>query len=197
MERKDLVKKFSAGIFFILCILLVIIAIFAIGSNKGLTEPRIPMTVLFQKVSGLNPGAPVSLAGVHVGTVANIDFLDKEVDGRSVRVTLTLFKKFENQLHKGASFAILTQGVLGEKIVEITPEDGFYREDLSEPVLGEALVDLQDLAQTFGDAAATLLETSKTIDNITREMQKISATARRLFNRVEQRILDGDLFKVF
>ena len=197
IKNKDVLRKFSAGLFFILSLVLISGMIFTVGIERGLTEPKVKMTVLFYKVGGLTIGAPVTLSGVNVGTVADIDFLDQEVDGRGVKVTLSLFKRYQKQLHKTIYFAIITEGILGEKIIEITTDPGFYRADLSQPVVGEDPLDVQNLAETFGEAAVALLETSKTLDEITKEMKKISNTTTRVLNRVEQRIIDGSLFKVF
>ncbi len=197
MQRHDFLKKFFAGLFLIASISAFVWVIFLLGIEKGLTEPKFPMTVLFIKVGGLAEGAPVRLSGVTVGTVATIDFLDQEVDGRGVKVSLNLYKKYQDQLYKSSNFAIITEGVLGEKMVEITTDPNFRRLDLSQPVIGVDPLDVQNLAETFGEAAVALLEASKTIDTITRELKVISGSTRRLLNRIEQRIIDGTLFKVF
>ena len=178
-------------------IALIVGVVFVIGVERGLTEPKFEMTVLFRKVGGLMPGAPVRVSGVTVGTVANIDFLDQEVEGRGVRVTLNLYQKYERQLRKSVRTSVITEGVLGEKILEISTHPEYDRADLAQPVIGVDPLDVEDLAETFGAAAESLLETSKTIDMITREIGAISLSTRRLLNRIEQRLIDGDLFKLF
>ncbi len=197
MKHKDMIKKISAGLFFILCIALIVGVVFTLGMERGLTEPKFQMTVLFRKVGGLSVGSPAWLSGVTVGTVSDIGFLDKEVEGRGVKVTLSLFKKYEKQLHKSIRVAIITEGVLGEKIVEVTTDPDAWQADLHKTFIGEDPLDMQDLAETFKGAAVALRETSKTIDTIIWEMNKISGITRRLLNRIEQRVIDGTLFKVF
>lgn len=197
MKSKDLIKKISAGLFFIVCIVMIIGVVFTLGMERGLTEPKFQMTAVFRKVGGLSIGSPVWLSGVNVGTVANIGFLDEEIEGRGVKVTLNLHKKHEKQLHKSVRVAIVTEGILGEKIVEITTDPQAWSADLNGVIIGEDPLDVQDLAETFGEAAVALLETSTAIDTIIREMNKISGTTRRLLNRIEQRVIDGTLFKVF
>jgi ABC-type transporter Mla subunit MlaD len=148
-------------------------------------------------VGGLTAGSPVRLSGVTVGVVANIDFLDEEVAGRGVKVELNLYKKFQKQLYKSTRFAIITEGVLGEKIIEITTSPGFRRADITTPIIGEDPLDVQNLAETFGDTAVSLLEASKSIQGIINEVRDISAATKRLLNRIEQRVIEGNLFKVF
>jgi len=197
MEKGEYIKKILAGIFFICSIAIIVIVVFSIGAEKGMTQPKFQMTVLYHEVGGLAVGAPVTLSGVNIGTVADIDFVAPEIEGRGVKVVLNVYKRYEPQLHKSTIFLIKTQGLLGEKIVDIIMDPDFHREDLAQPVFGEDPLDVQNLAATFGDAAIALLETSKTIDTITKEMKKISWTTIRLLNRIEQRIIDGNLFKVF
>jgi len=197
METKEYIKKFIAGVFFVLCVGLVVGVVFVIGIEKGLTEPKFEMTALFHKVGGLAVGAPVRVSGVTVGTVADIQFMDEEVEGRSVQVSLSLYKKYEKQLRKSWRIAVITEGILGEKVVEVTTKPKVHLDDLSQPMIGSDPLDVQDLAETFGAAAESLLATSKTIGTVTTEIYAISDKTRRVLNRVEQRIIDGDLFKLF
>jgi len=197
MEQKDMLKKMIAGLFFLLCILLIVGVAFIIGLEKGFTEPKISMTVLFKKVGGLSLGAPVRLSGVNVGTVSDIDFLNEELEGRGVKVVLSLYARYKKQLHKTVNIAIITEGVLGDKIVELSTHPKFNRADLSQIIIGEDPLDVQSLAETFGEAALALLETSKRIDVIIKDLKSISISSKRLLNRIEQRIIEGNLFKLF
>ena len=197
MEKKYFIRKFVAGLFFIGCLLMIAGIVFVIGVEKGLTESKFKMTVLYQEVGGLVIGAPVRLSGVIVGAVTDVDFLAQEIEGRSVKVELSLYEKYKYQVHKSVNVAIVTEGVLGEKFIEITTDPNYWQEDLSQPVVGEDPLDMQNLAETFGESAVALLETSKAVDTMTKELKRISITTKRLLNRIEQRIIDGNLFKVF
>lgn len=197
MGQKDFFKKFFAGLFFIGCVVMISGMVFILGLEKGFTEPKFTMKAVFHEIGGLNVGAPVRLSGVTVGTVADIGFLEQEMDGRGVWVELRLFKKFEKVLRKSSEIAIITEGVLGEKIVEIKTTPDFYRADLNVPVVGVDPLDVQNLAETFGEAAVALLESSQSFETISQEMLRISGSTKRLLNRIEMRIIDGNLFKVF
>lgn len=197
MRHNDWFKKTAAGFFLVLCFLLIVGTVFVIGLEKGFMEPKIRLTVLFQRVGGLMIGSPVRLSGVTVGTVASIDFLDQEVDGRGVEVQLDLYKKYEAQVHKIMQIAIVTEGVLGEKMIEINVDPQQHLKDLNQPIMGEEPLEVRDLAETFDSTANALLKTSQQIDVMMEELQDLTSSTRRLLNRIEQRVIDGNLFKMF
>ena len=197
MGNKDVMRKLIAGLFFIGCIAILIGIVFVIGIQKGFSERKFQMVAVFHNIGGLNTGAPVRLSGVTVGTVADISFLDQEIEGRGVKVTMNVFKRFERQLYKSTKIAIITEGVLGEKIIEISMTPGFHRDTLAQPIIGEDPLNVQDLAETFSQVANTLLASTQNIETIINQMEAISVTAKRLLNRIEQRVIDGTLFKVF
>ena len=223
MEKSMFTKNFLSGIFFLGGIALIFVIIFMIGKERGFTQPKFQVEVLFRDVGGLIEGAPVQLAGVNVGTVSDIRFLDKKVDGRRVRVEVGIFNRYKKQLTQNVRFSIKTEGILGEKLVEIHSDDGGAQVDLSQPVIGEDPLSVQDLAQVFSSAAESftntsedfskvdvvrlskvleetaqsLVTTSKGINTILTELNYISIKSKRLLDRLEQRIIDGNLFKVF
>lgn len=223
MEQKEFIKKFFAGAFFLAGMALIFTVVFTIGKDKGFIQPKFRIPVLFRDVGGLIEGAPVQLAGVNVGTVSDIDFLDKEIQGRRVKVTLNIFSRYKKQLDRDVRFAIKTEGILGEKLVEIGVGEGGRGVDFSRPVIGEDPLNVEDLAEVFARAAESFTETSedfskvdvqelsrvlaetaqslattsKGVNTILKEMRYISIKSKRLLDRLEQRIIEGNLFKVF
>jgi len=47
------------------------------------------------------------------------------------------------------------------------------------------------------DSSRSLLITSEGVNDIMDEMQDITRKSKRMFDRLEQKIIEGDLFKVF
>jgi ABC-type transporter Mla subunit MlaD len=197
MRRKDKLKEFMAGFFLVLCFALIFTGVFVIGLEKGFMEPKIPMTVVFHRVGGLMTGAPVRLSGVTVGTVASIDFLDQEVHGRGVKVVLSLYKKYQEPLEKSHQIAIVTEGVLGEKMIEISADPVRRPRDLTQFMIGEDPLEVRDIAETFDSTANALLRTSQQINVMMEELESLARSTRRLLHRIEQRVIEGSLFKVF
>jgi phospholipid/cholesterol/gamma-HCH transport system substrate-binding protein len=223
MPKKDSLKNFLAGIFFVLGVTLIFIFIFTIGKERGFAQPKFQVQILYQEVEGLAEGAPVRLAGVNIGIVSSIDFLKVPVEGRQVVVTLNIFKRYKSQLVKKAKYAIQTEGILGEKLIEIDIINDQETVDLTKPLLGEDPLNVETLVQAFADAAESftktanelqqidmvemadlmiatskaMLETSNGINSIMDELQEVTRRSRRLIDRVEQKLIEGTLFKIF
>lgn len=199
MEQKEFTKNLYAGLFFIIGIVLICVVVLSIGMEKGITQPKFKIQVLFREVGGLMIGAPIRFSGVQVGTVGKIDFLKEEVMGRNVAVTFNLFLRYKDQIEQGYSFRIKTEGILGQKFVEISKDrtDQRRRLDFHASLIGEDPLDVQDLAETFGKAAISLQETARATDSAMLEIRDRFKALKRVLNRVEQRLIDGTLFKVF
>ena len=96
MEKNMFFKNFLSGIFFLGGIVLIFGIIFMIGKDKGLTQPKFKIEVLFKDVGGLIEGARVQLAGVNVGIVSDINFLEKRIEERRVKVEVSISIDIKN-----------------------------------------------------------------------------------------------------
>lgn len=197
MLKDDVIKQFWAGIFFVLGLVLVAGVIFFIGFNKGFSQPKITMTVLFDKVGGLTEGAPVRLSGVTVGLVDSIGFLKEEVAGRGIEVRMSIYKKFEEQVRRSTRVSVQTEGVLGSKYIEIGRRPEQKALEIGRPVLGEPMLDVYDIAEVLRDTAKGFNQTTQDISTIMSELKYMSRKTKRILDRVEQRLIDGTLIKIF
>ncbi|MFZ2738156.1 MAG: MlaD family protein [Burkholderiaceae bacterium] len=223
MDKKELTKELLAGLFFFLGIFLLVTFVIILGGNKGLAQSKFQVTVLYRNVGGLMEGAPVRLSGVNVGTVDRVEFLNREFDGRRVAVTLNILSKYRKQLENNLRFTIQTEGILGEKLIEIDVLREGPQVDLKNPVIGEDPLDVEDMAEVFAkaaesftatadqlnkidvvglsnvleDSSQSLLITSRELNELMEELQEITKKTKRLLDRVEQKVIEGNLFKVF
>src|SRR5476651_312882 len=104
-------KKFAAGLFFIVGLVLIAVSVFFIGLDRGLTQPKFQVLSLFNQVGGLVEGSPIRISGVDVGVVGGIDFLSQPIDGHSLKVRLDIFRKYEFEFRKCSKISIRTEGV--------------------------------------------------------------------------------------
>jgi phospholipid/cholesterol/gamma-HCH transport system substrate-binding protein len=92
--------------------------IYLLGAQARYFERKYDLVAEFGEVGGLIEGATVRLAGVQIGRVTDV-VLSPQVGGK-VRVTLTVSRQFSDRIRADSEAQIVTQGLLGDKLVEIT-----------------------------------------------------------------------------
>jgi outer membrane protein OmpA-like peptidoglycan-associated protein len=109
---------FRVGVLVVLALLFLSAGIFLIGEKDLLFTSTYRLKADFQNVSGLNNGAEVRIGGIHQGTVKEID-LPSQPDGK-VTVVMNLRTPTRNLIKKDSRASIKTEGLLGDKYVEIS-----------------------------------------------------------------------------
>jgi len=117
-ERQERHQKLRVGVFVLIGLAAFLGMIYALGARARLFEPRYTIHAEFGEVGGLVEGATVRLAGVQIGRVTGVR-LPPEPGGR-VRVDLTIGRQFANRVRKDSVARLETQGLLGDKIVELS-----------------------------------------------------------------------------
>ena len=117
-ERRELGVKFRVGLFVLVALAVFLATIYALGARARLFEARYVVYADFTEVGGLTEGATVRLAGVQIGRVAGVH-LPGEPGGK-VRVDLDITQRYADRIRKDSIARIETQGLLGDKVVEVT-----------------------------------------------------------------------------
>ena len=143
-------KSIRLGIFIILGIAIFAYAIYIVGKQRNLFGNTFTVSGIFKDVSGLKVGSNVRYSGINVGTVSNIHLVNDTL----VEVQATLENKVHKFIREDSKMEISTEGVMGNKVVNITPGT------TSNPVVDE------------GDVLGTV-EAVK-IDDIMEELKKSS-----------------------
>jgi phospholipid/cholesterol/gamma-HCH transport system substrate-binding protein len=171
--------------------------VYVLGARARLFEARYTIHADFTEVGGLREGATVRLAGVQIGRVTDVH-LPSEPGGK-VRVDLTVGQQFADRIRRDSVARIETQGLLGDRIVEI--RGGTAAAPAVKP--GEAIAarDPTDIARMMGEGAETMksvaalaetLRTTAETVNQSRVIQEAAAavgSARAMADRAG-RILD-------
>jgi len=111
-------RAFRVGFFVVLALLFLSAGVFLVGNKEFLFNSTYRLKTDFQNVTGLNNGAEVRVGGVHEGTVMRID-LPAEPGGK-VTVVMKLHSATRNIIRKDSVASIKTEGLLGNKYVEIS-----------------------------------------------------------------------------
>jgi phospholipid/cholesterol/gamma-HCH transport system substrate-binding protein len=107
-------REAKVGIFVVLGILVLTFFTFRVSKLGGVAGKGYKLTVDFENAGGLEPKANVKMAGVPIGKVEEIQLV-----GNRARLVLRIDKDVHIPVDSVAS--IQTQGLLGEKYVEISP----------------------------------------------------------------------------
>jgi len=110
-------KSIRLGVFIIVGIAIFAYAIYIIGKQRNLFGNTFNVSGIFKDVSGLKVGSNVRYSGINVGTVSTI----KLVNDTLVRVQATLENKVHPFIREDSRMEIGTEGVMGNKVVNITP----------------------------------------------------------------------------
>jgi len=139
----------SLGVFFAI--------IYLLGARARYFESKYEIAAEFTEVAGLIEGATVRLAGVQIGRVTSVVLAPKP--GGKVRVTMSVARRFHERIRENSEARIATQGLLGDKIVDITPGT-----PEAPPVRPGATINAQDpqeMSRMFAEGARTLQAVSE------------------------------------
>jgi len=86
-------------------------AIFLMGKERRLFETKVPFEIRFSRTIGLREGAPISLAGVTVGSVESLTFA-QDIRENTIVVRIRVVGDVAPRIR--------TLGLLGDKFIELS-----------------------------------------------------------------------------
>jgi len=175
-------------------IAILIYVIFTVGSEHSILRDRYQLKVYMTRVNGLQPGAPVRVNGVNVGSVVKVDFSDNLEDSK-IHVTLEVVKDAQNRIRKDSKAQIGTLGLLGDKFVAISmgsPDQPFLRN--GDELQGAEPVDMENL---IAEGVETMQQMQETVYHLNDLTRKINQGEGSLGKFVNEDNLYNDLDRVF
>jgi phospholipid/cholesterol/gamma-HCH transport system substrate-binding protein len=176
-DRAQISLQIRIGAFILAGLLVFFAIIYLLGAQARYFERKYDLTAEFTEVGGLIEGATVRLAGVQIGRVSAVVL--PEQPGGKVRVTLTIARRYSERIRRDSEAHIATQGLLGDKIVEISlgstaapalqpGETVASREPFEMQQMFKAGVETM---QTVKELAASLKGTAARVDRIAKEVE--------------------------
>jgi phospholipid/cholesterol/gamma-HCH transport system substrate-binding protein len=92
--------------------------LFNIGGGMGVLASQYTLLGKFKDVKGIHAGSEISLAGLRVGVVKSITVTSD--DSKELIIELGVSKSIRERVRKDSVALIRTQGMLGDKYIEIT-----------------------------------------------------------------------------
>lgn len=111
-------SELKVGVFVGVGLILFMTAVIFLGGATNIFSTAVRYHSFFETVDGITPGAKVVLSGIQIGTIAKVEF---ETEKRKVRVSYDINAQYQVHIRKGTHAEVMTQGVLGDKYVSLTP----------------------------------------------------------------------------
>jgi len=191
-NKSGISSELKVGILVLIGILILFYMSFRIGKFGVFRESGYDITAVFDNANGLDTKSPVQIAGVDVGKVKNIT-----LDGFKAMTTLTIKKHV--RIPVDSKVMIKTQGMLGDKYIEIVPgketqmlaSGDRIKEVIPSANLDEIFSNINMAAKNFGDTMGEFkgLIGEKEKENIKTSLANINRladSAARLMSEVEE-----------
>ena len=114
---KKTINTIKLGTFVTAGLLFLILLLYMIGKNRNLFGPSFILKAQFENVQGLVPGNNVRYSGIEVGTVKHINILSDTV----MEVVMVVNDKMEKIIRNNAIVSIGSDGLMGNKVINISP----------------------------------------------------------------------------
>lgn len=150
-------NNIKLGVFVLAGLFVLILTFYIIGKDNNLFGADFKLKVRFADLNGLTVGGNVMFSGLQAGTVKNTEF----INDTTLEVTMQINSKVKAYIHKNALAGIGTEGLMGNKIINITPVAGRSAE-----VEDGDLLRAQKMAN-MDEIIATLSKTNSNVASIT------------------------------
>lgn len=154
-------NNIKLGAFVLGGLVFLVLMLYLIGKNSNLFGNTYLLHVKFENIQGLVAGNNVRFSGIQAGTVKKVSIINDTV----IEVSLFIDTKMKNIIRKNAIASIGTDGLVGNKVVNIAPaklpapfaEEGDY-------ITSKKGIDTDDMLQTLN-------KTNNDIATITSELK--------------------------
>jgi phospholipid/cholesterol/gamma-HCH transport system substrate-binding protein len=195
-QRRQLTwTELRVGLFVLVALFVLAVGIFYV-TGTGFLGPKYTLRTFFPEVAGVSNGAPVRLDGVDIGNVEAIKMVPR-ADGRvpdksrNIEIVMRLDKRFQDDILTDSSATLVTEGLLGNRYVNIAR--GFT---------GVPLKDNQEVAGTaeksLSDVMASMQGLTVDIHGLITSMQEGRGTIGKLltddaaYNHLNNLLARGD-----
>ncbi len=145
MEKKS-TSNVKLGAFVLGGLLFLVLLLYMIGKNEHLFGSTYELKATFSNAQGLVSGNNVRFAGIESGTVKKISIINDTL----IEVTMLIEKKMKGIIRKNAVASIGTEGLVGNKVVNIIPgsETAAFAEE-GDVLVSKKAISTDDMMQTL------------------------------------------------
>jgi phospholipid/cholesterol/gamma-HCH transport system substrate-binding protein len=175
--KKDAGSTIKLGVFISLGVAVLILGIYFIGEKQQIFKRTFRVSGVFRDVAGLQEGNNVRFSGINVGTVDNI----RIVSDSSVRVEILIGEGIRQFIKKDAFASIGSEGLMGNKVLVVTPGTGGQKEIENNDSIGTVQpINLDDLFTSLKTTVDNTNDITSDLAKITGNIQAGKGTIGRL-----------------
>jgi len=177
-------EQVRVGVFLIIALALGATAIVLIGRTGNVFGERYQLVTLVRSAAGLVPGAEVQLAGQAVGQVDRVALIlpeNRPEGGQAVALWLEVNVAVQAQIREDSRAQVRTQGLLGDRLIDIRPGSAESRilQD-GDTLQAASSVDFDALIAEGSEAVGDLVEITSNLAELTRSVLEGEGTIGQL-----------------
>ncbi|WP_026451588.1 MlaD family protein [Aequorivita capsosiphonis] len=158
---KSTSQKIRVGIFVVMGTIILVAALYFIGSRQNMFSKNIQLYAVFDNVNGLQLGNNVRYSGINVGTVSNIEMIQVG----EISIEMTVDEKAAYFIKKDAQASVSSDGLVGSMVVNIFPGN---KQQATNVVSGDTIhtsnkVSMDDMLETLSTTNEDLSKIAKQI----------------------------------
>jgi len=158
---KRAINNVKLGFFVLAGLLIMIFSLYMIGKDTNMFGSNYTLKVRFENVHGLTSGNNVRYSGIQVGTVKRVKILSDTL----IEVSMLIDTKMKQYIHKNDIVSMSTDGLMGNRILNITPaKDGSPLAENGDLLITKKSVSTEEMLETLD-------KTNKNIRDISQELK--------------------------
>jgi phospholipid/cholesterol/gamma-HCH transport system substrate-binding protein len=166
--RNQRVLNFRVGLFVLITLSLFVLILFFLTGEQRFYEKSYTLTTSFTNTAGLIKGAAVRLSGVRIGAVTDIEFTPNPVGDKVIMVRMKINRDGMSRINPDAKATIRTEGLLGDKYIEVIPgaEKPMAKLPDSLEIESQTPIEFASIIGQSGDLLANIISISESLDKI-------------------------------
>ncbi|HKR07224.1 MAG TPA: MlaD family protein [Bacteroidia bacterium] len=167
--EKEILRNIRLGIFMVIGVIMLIIALYFIGDNKNIFGSTFKLNTTFENIGGLQTGNNVRYAGIDIGTVEKIEMKNDT----TIHVVMVIDAGMKNFIRANSITSIGTDGLMGNRLVNIDP--GTSESSFVEPgseIPSQKSVNTEAMLRTLEYTNDNVAFVSENLKNITDNIGK-------------------------
>jgi phospholipid/cholesterol/gamma-HCH transport system substrate-binding protein len=170
--KEQATNRVKLGAFVLIATACLILGLYFIGSNQSFFSKSVNVSVRFNNVGGLLAGNNVRFNGINVGTVSKVFAVSDSI----IQVDFAIDESEVKYIYKNAIVSIGTDGLLGNKVVDISPGEGSSTSvEEGDIMIGRNAVEMESSLRTLMVTNDNIRVISENLKNLTQEFNEKSS----------------------